>query len=91
MIFNAKLRDGVVAMGVLLGGIAVVLGVAGMVAFSPWLVSVIVLGIGIEAAGIISRHRRERARRYGSEVAALRGIHAIRLLGNEYRGHHHAA
>jgi len=90
MILKVKFRDGVVGMSVLLGGIAVVLGMAGVVAFSPWLVSVIVLGIGLEAAGIVSRRRRASARRYGSEVAALRHIHDIRVIGNEYSGHHAA-
>ncbi len=77
-------------MSVVLGGIAVVLGLAGVVAFSPWLAAVIVLGVGVEAGGIVSRHRRASARRYGSQVAALRHIHDIRVLGNEYSGHHAA-
>jgi hypothetical protein len=90
MILRTKFGYGVMAMSVVLGGIAIVLGMAGVVAFSPWLVSVIVLGMGLEGAGIVSRRRRASARRYGSQVAALRHIHDIRVLGNEYSGHHAA-
>ncbi len=90
MILTMKFRDGVALMSVVLAGIAVVLGLAGVVAFSPWLAAVIALGVSVEAGGIVSRHRRANARRYGSQVAALRHIHNIRVLGNEYPGHHAA-
>ena len=74
-------------MSVVLGGIAVVLGFAGAIEFSPWLAAAIVLGVGIESAGFISRRRKDRARRYGSQVAALRQVNDIRLLGNEHSAH----
>jgi len=77
-------------MSVVLGGVAVILGLAGVVELSPWLASVIVLGVCLEVAGIVSRRRKARARRYGSEVAALRHIHNVRLLGNEYTKNHAA-
>jgi hypothetical protein len=85
-----KFGDGVVAMSAVLGGIAIILGMAGVAAFSPWLASGIVLGMVLEGTVIVARHRRANARRYGSQVAALRHIHDIRVLGNEYSGHHAA-
>jgi hypothetical protein len=67
-----------------LGLVAVVLGVAGFIAWTPWLAAVIVLGIALEGVAWRSRRRQAKVLRDGSTVAALRHIHDIRLAGYEH-------